>query len=336
MKVAPPSRLCAILLIGCSLQGFSQSPSESADSLVKWPILQTAVAEYLVAEDLLSREVEPATSGAKQAYKVALEGLLARYDNPKRSEDADRIRKEMKRFERYGLDAEPLKESPAEVRSEWSKLNREIETANQKIALKRSALRSKFAQSLTSIEQQFRSAKDQAGLAMAQRARACASIRTMIEGDRLASTAIGGKSHEQWQEIAREGGYLVGLEVGSGGWFQFNVTGGIRPIFATATGQRRGKKRGNSDGKAIIAKEGYAVGGLMVRSGEVVDSIQIVFMRVNPDGLTLNAQDTYLSEWLGGGGKGGGREISARGRLVVGVTGQTGDVVEGIGLVYLR
>jgi hypothetical protein len=38
----------------------------------------------------------------------------------------------------------------------------------------------------------------------------------------------------------------------------------------------------------------------MVRSGEVVDSVQIVFMRINPGGLSLNPQDSYLSDWLGG------------------------------------
>ena len=63
---------------------------------------------------------------------------------------------------------------------------------------------------------------------------------------------------------------------------------------------------------------------------------KIIFMRINPDGLSLNPQDFYVTDWLGGEGGGKGREISARGRLVVGVTGRTGDVVEGLGLVYLK
>jgi hypothetical protein len=127
------------------------------------------------------------------------------------------------------------------------------------------------------------------------------------------------------------GGYVVGFEASQGG-----VLEGLKPIFMTASGLRDGEPRGRSGSIRILAKDGYAVGGLVVRSASVVDSVQVVFMRINPDGVSLNPQDAYVSDPVGGRGGNAAKEVSARGRLVVGVIGGTGEWVESIGLVYLK
>ena len=136
--------------------------------------------------------------------------------------------------------------------------------------------------------------------------------------------------------MPREGGYLVGFDLGKGGWFQFTVAGLMTPVFETVNGPRDGEPRGHAVGERVLAKEGYAVGGLIVRGGVVVNTVKIIFMRINPDGVSLDPHDSYVSDWLGGEGGGLAKEINAHGHLAIGVTGTTSDVVDSIGLVYLK
>lgn len=49
----------------------------------------------------------------------------------------------------------------------------------------------------------------------------------------------------------------------------------------------------------LMAKPGYAVGGLAVKSSDkLIHAIQVTFMKLKPDG-SLDAKDSYASQWLG-------------------------------------
>ncbi len=323
------------VLFVCCLWSPLRAQVPGAGGAAARPALDQLVTDYEAQEKAIDDEIEPQLKAARDRYSADLQAFANKYNQARRPDEADKFKHEIKRFEERGMNGEPAKSAPAEVRSAWANLLKSTATTSQSVALKRNTARSKFLQSLTPVEQDFRAKNDAEGAASARRARAAVSIRAAVEAGRVAVTDLAGKG-EGWQDIAREGGYIVGFEAGKGGWFQFSVLGGLRPIFATAHGERPGERRGKASGKRVVAKDGYAVGGLQVRSGDVVNCVEIIFMRINPDGISLNPQDTYVTDWLGGEGGGKPREINPRGRMIVGVTGSTGDVVNSLGLVYLR
>lgn len=311
-------------------------PVGSSGAATTKPELDQLAADYEAKEKELDAEIEPQLKAARERYAADLEALAAKFNQAKRPDEGDKVRHESKRFLEHGLNGEPAKTAPAEVRAAWATFLRATVTAAQSVALKRNSLRSKFGQNLTTMDQAYRAKNDVVGMSLARRARAGIAIRNAIDGNRLGVTEVVGKGRGQWQEVAQEGGYLVGFEAGQGGWFQFKVLGGLKPIFATARGPRDGERRGKAGGTRVVAKDGYAVGGLIVRSGEVVNAVQVIFTRINADGITLNPQDFYVTDWLGGEGGIKPKEINTKGHLVVGVTGSTGDVVDSIGLIFLK
>ncbi len=312
-------------------------PVGTSSTATSKPELDQIAADYETQEKDINAEIEPQLKAAREHYTAELEALITKFNQAKRPEQADKVRNEAKRFAERGLNGQPTKTVPAEVRAAWMDFLRATTTATQSVLLKRNSIRSKFSQSVTALEQGYREKKDADGFALARRVRGMVAIRTAIDSNRIAATEIVGKGESPWQDVPQEGGYIIGFETGKGGWYQFSVLGSLKPIFATARGPRDGEVRGKSGGNRVLAKDGYAVGGLNVRSGDVVNCVQIVFMRINPDGASLNPQDFYVTDWLGGeGGNGKPKEFNARGHMVVGVIGSDGNVVESIGLIYLK
>lgn len=335
------------LLLFSFVLSASLSPLLHGQTLPPDPVIRTGAGEELVhlnelitayeaQEKALDDEIAPKIKELQEAYAGALKTLAEKLNQPKKPEPADKVREESKRFAKRGMSGEPSKSAPSEVRSAWSGMVKQISVLTQSVALRRESIRSKFLQALSPIERSFQDKNDASGLKAARSARSAVTIRSAIEANRLATTELSGRASNVWQDVAKEGGYLVGFDVAKGPWFQFSVLGCLKPIFATSHGNREGELRGSGQGTTVLAKEGYAVGGLYARGGEVVNCIQLIFMRINPDGLSLNTQDSYLSDWLGGEGGGKAKELNSRGHLVVGVTGQTDSVVNSLGLVYLK
>jgi tetratricopeptide (TPR) repeat protein len=129
---------------------------------------------------------------------------------------------------------------------------------------------------------------------------------------------------------------LVGFRVWTGRWYNHMVIRGLQPICLSAGGTTDGPAYGlQRDGPSsrIVAKEGYAVGGIVAKGGHVLDGFKIVFMRL--DGARLDPNFSYESAWLGGRGGGGEMKVGGDGRPVIGVHGRSGQVVEALGLVQL-
>lgn len=314
-------------------------PVGSEGSTTQKPALDLLSSDLETQEKNLEAEIEPQLKSARESYVAELQALITKFNQTKRADEADETRRELKRFEDRGFSSEPDKSARGEIRAAWSTFIRAIVIATQSIELKRNTVRTAYLQTLNGIEQTYRTAGDADGVALARKARSTVSLRSLIEGNKLGVTELMGKSGKNtfpWQDVAKEGGYLVGFEMGKGGWYQFSVLGGLKPIFATARGMRDGETRGKGKGTRVVAKEGYAVGGLMVRYGEVVNGVQIIFMKINPDGLSLNRLDFYQTDWIGGEGGGKPKELSAKGKMVVGVIGGSGDVVHSVGLIHLK
>jgi hypothetical protein len=120
------------------------------------------------------------------------------------------------------------------------------------------------------------------------------------------------------------GGLLYGLEYRPGEWDKEKCLGGVVAIFK--------RDQPNTLQQRVLAKEGYAVGGIKVQSKRYVDALQIVFMRIKQDGR-LDSKDSYTSDWIGFPGKEAEKAILSEGRRVIGVHCRQGAILNGLALV---
>lgn len=156
---------------------------------------------------------------------------------------------------------------------------------------------------------------------------------------------------EEFTRVREDGGILIGLDVGVGlGAFKNEVVYAVKPIFRTKDGSIVGPEIGVFESGRVgnryvrtrvantvtlMAKKGYAVSGLTVRSGLGLVAVKLTFARVAGDRLDLT--DTYESEWAGNRFDGGKGEVTSDGRLVVGLCGaEDPDVCLALGLIHLN
>lgn len=331
------NRIVKALLLSCLLPVLTFSAkAEHLFTEGKNPELDRLVAAYLEKDREIDSEIEPRVAAARDKYIDDLDRIMDDLNEKRRPDEVEKIQKGIKRYQRTGMKGAPANDQPSAVKLAWTAMTRSVETAEAEVRPKREGIRTQFLRGLSEIETSLRQAKDAEGLVLALRARACINIRGAIEKDRLATTEIFGSKDAPWKDVAGQGGYVVGFQTNSGQWWEHRVLGEMKPVFETLEGLAEGSPRGNNGGEIVLAKKGYAVGGLSVRSGDVVNAVQIIFMRINADGMSLDPKDSYLSDWLGGKGGGKPKDISGRGRMVVGVTGNSGDIIDGLGLVFLR
>lgn len=136
------------------------------------------------------------------------------------------------------------------------------------------------------------------------------------------------------------GGLLVGLKVTVG-----RVAGGREGIRAVQAILSDGQKDTRSPGEqfgdptgqthTVVARKGYAVGGLMSVGTPRLDALQVIFMRVTDRGLDVN--DLYKSRWYGRTQKGAtGLGLDCEGRYVIGITARTPAELKNLGLMLAR
>lgn len=160
--------------------------------------------------------------------------------------------------------------------------------------------------------------------------------KTFLASGRLNPKIVGGSGDPVFTDTSLEGGLLVGVEVGTGKRGNADVVKAVRPIFRTGDKETPGEQHGADLSKVVrlIAKPGYVVGQITVKSGAVVDGFSITFMKATNG--RLNPKDSYESEWVGG--KGSGAQAKLGGDTpVVGVIGKANATtrdVTGLGLVY--
>jgi hypothetical protein len=161
-----------------------------------------------------------------------------------------------------------------------------------------------------------------------------AAARTDLEKTKKSGGGGGGS----FAEVLPDGGIVVGFDVWQGSWAGHRIIRGVRPIFQTAIGRVRGKSHGNTPGKPSVtveANEGYAVAALEAKGGERLDGFQVLFWKIRPTMMRLDADGAYKSEWIGGEGGGKAKHpLSSDGRPVLGISGASGADIDRLGLIY--
>jgi S1-C subfamily serine protease len=147
----------------------------------------------------------------------------------------------------------------------------------------------------------------------------------------------GGGGDPEFTDEAPPGGLLVGLEVGLGKFFNNPVVHAVRPVFRVGAQESVGTWHGQVAGKEVVrvvARPGYAVGAITVKTGLGTDGLSLTFMKVAAG--RLDPADTYQSEWAGGQGGGPPVMIGDGGRrFAVGLIGKArADTTSGLGLLY--
>lgn len=173
------------------------------------------------------------------------------------------------------------------------------------------------------------------------------AARTSIVAERLADTsAIGFNAHQvTFREVPRLGTLLVGFDLGLGKFLNDEVIYALRPIYRTPDGDFSGQAIGlfpGSDPKSkaersvrLRAPEGYAVGGVTLRTGLNIDGLSITYMQVHNE--TLNPNQQYSSSWVGKPADGQEKSIDGQGAPIVGIFGNRDDArIMALGLVYLK
>ncbi len=180
--------------------------------------------------------------------------------------------------------------------------------------------------------------KEIAPLAAADNATA-SLVKTAAVGGMAAAQRVEGQCFEDvpWGHCR-----LIGFNVTTSSASQNqngNSITSLQPIYAVGGDLLPTKTYGKPSEMAVrvLAKPGYAVGGLAAVAGDRVIGLQVIFMRLK-DGR-LDRTDSYASDWLGGGAPaqrvGGQAEVrlGCDGKMVVGVYGECGRELTRLGLV---
>jgi hypothetical protein len=200
-----------------------------------------------------------------------------------------------------------------------------------------------FRQQLKEAAQVFTEKKqpDSVTLAanMARGLQAWLSLRGRIWASDVEKTALfGGKGGGRFQHVPPEGGILTGIQYSEKNYAGHLIIGSLAPVYMTPQGEITGPTFGKPGGavKKLMAREGYAVAGIIPISGERLDGFSVIFMRVKDSEAALDPKSRYVSDHVGG--KGGGKANAAcgdDGRLVVGICGRAGGDVDSAGLILL-
>ncbi|MEZ6063372.1 MAG: hypothetical protein R3C19_23750 [Planctomycetaceae bacterium] len=146
-------------------------------------------------------------------------------------------------------------------------------------------------------------------------------------GSGTASELLGGSGGSPFRTESPTGEFLVGVSFRMGQWAGRERVGGLVPLF--------GASAESAVGDVIVGRPGYAVGAINVDADDLVNAVQLVFMRIGKDG-SLDAEDSYTSDWIGVPDDDNVRTISDNGTPVIGLHGRGAAVLDAIGLVFRR
>ena len=138
------------------------------------------------------------------------------------------------------------------------------------------------------------------------------------------SEPLGGRGGGEFATIDSNLRPMVGFHFEQQQWMGDNAFKRIDPIYDRALAAE----------SEVVAKEGYAVAGLVVDAGRWVQAIRLIFMKL--DGDRLDPLDTYQSDWIGNPSADEPKTLAGDGQLVVGVYGGKGIVVDSLGLILKK
>ncbi|UCG48724.1 MAG: hypothetical protein JSU94_02895 [Phycisphaerales bacterium] len=137
---------------------------------------------------------------------------------------------------------------------------------------------------------------------------------------------VGGTGGSAFRNVDSQGRPVIGVQFALGSWAGGKHVSRLTPLFDRSRATRP---------NTILAKEGYALGAIHVRAGEFVDAITLEFMKLN-DGASLQLSDSYKADTIGSATSGTAKTITSDGRLIVGLHGRRGAMIDAIGLVVRK
>ena len=109
-----------------------------------------------------------------------------------------------------------------------------------------------------------------------------------------------------------------------------------RAIYRVGDEESFGKQFGTQIDRVVkvVAKPGYAVGAITLKTGLGVDGMSATFMKITDKGR-LDPKDAYESDWVGGQGGGGPAKVGSTGALAIGIVAKTNKTpdLSGLGLL---
>ena len=145
-------------------------------------------------------------------------------------------------------------------------------------------------------------------------------------GSYVSTETVGGTDGFAFRKVDSQGRPVIGVQFTLRSWAGRKYVGQLTPLF-----DRSGATRPNT----IFAKEGYALGAIHVWASEFVDGITLEFMKLNDD-TSLQLSDSYEADTIGSATTGTAKIITSGGRIVVGLHGRHGAVIDAIGLVVKK
>ena len=151
------------------------------------------------------------------------------------------------------------------------------------------------------------------------------------------SKIYGGAVDPDFSDLAPEGGFLVGFEVGLKLSFGSDMIRAIRPIYRVGDKESFGEQHGDPAKNPITlkAKPGYAVATITIAHFLYFDGMKVTYMKV-VDGK-LDPKDSYVSDYVGANEDNprGLLKVEGGGLPVVGIIGKCNDNdLTGIGLLF--
>jgi S1-C subfamily serine protease len=161
-------------------------------------------------------------------------------------------------------------------------------------------------------------------------------IEDLITNGGLSTTELaGGDGGSAFQDLSDGAGILVGFDLVFNHFKGHRSLRGIRPLFQSPKGLIEGSFHGaknRSDTKRVLAKNGYAVGGISCAVDNVANRrIKVTFMKISSHGLNVN--DAYQTEWFGNFGSTKTMDLKSSGGFVIGIEGSSGEGLDSIGLM---
>jgi hypothetical protein len=152
-----------------------------------------------------------------------------------------------------------------------------------------------------------------------------APVRPVTVNTGRPTELLGGSGGGPFHLASPDSAPLRGLHYRLGRWDNRELVGRVRPIFGPGDGPQQNET-------SVVAKPGYAVGGMNVEADKYAAAIQLIFMRVTDDGA-LDPADSYTSEWIAKPSGKPTQMLAGDGTKVIGLCGRQGLILDAVGLV---
>jgi hypothetical protein len=310
----------------------------AAPDAAPWPDGPAALrAEFERDAAAIGEERKAAVAKLAKEYAARLEALENELNEQGRTAIAAAVRAEKARLEAgVEITEEMLSRAPYEVLKPRGGYLEQLDQVTHRFDVKAAQRAARYLGDLEKLAGAGEGDATVRALLAEERARLPQAALPEAARRTLRTPAAGGGGGGKYEEIAPDGALLTGLILHTGNFAGHHVIVAVQPIFGTAAGSRLGELRGGArpDAVKLEAAEGYAVGGINFHSGDRVDGLEILFMKIQPDRLSLDPADAYVSKWAGGKG-GGTMAIGGSGNAIVGIYGGSGLELDSLGLIEL-